>query len=899
MERLPDSGVQPAVQATDTASIKHRLRRGRDHLAEWKRRIARTRAELARRFHAGDPIANLLAARTAFVDDLLQETWTAAPWPRAWEERVCLLAVGGYGRGELHPNSDVDLLILTATPADVELTPAIEWFVARLWDIGLDIGHSVSTPAQSATLAATDVTVMTTLLETRRLGGCRALHNQLQLAISTEKIWTGHDFFLAKQEEKTHRRLRYGQIDTNLEPNVKNSPGGLRDLQVIRWIVLRQYGVTEFSALASLGVALQEEVEWLEEAQIFLRRVRFGLHMLCGKAEERLLFDYQRSLAQQFGYQDEHYGQSAVEQFMHQYYWHVMAVLETSDVIFQFFRENMIEDPKTVNSQPIDEHFQITNGAIEVTAPDVFKRHPPALLEIFVQMTRNSDIQGVRVGTIRLMRQSLDNVGYSFRSDPRNTRLFIELLRSRHGLSTALKLMRRYGVLGHYLPEFGRIVGQMQHDLFHIYTVDAHTLRLISNLERFLQPDAQDQFPVAARCAGNIAKVELLYIAGLYHDIAKGRGGDHSKLGAAEVAAFCSRHGLSELDTELVCWLVRDHLLMSTTAQRRDIGDPDVIQEFAGVVRTLERLDHIYLLTVADITATNPKLWNGWRAELLRQLYVETRSALHRGLDNPLSRRQQAVAHRRSGLEQLIDAGQERVEAIWAGLDDSYFMAHPSSELVWQVRNILRHGNSCEPLVVLKDLSAHKVDSNSAATEIFIYTKDRPELFAAIVATLARASVSIQDARLNTGTEFCFDVFIALNAADNQPLPLEQKTRIQRHLIATLRDPGNFPKVAHRRVPRHLRQFCAAPEIRIRPNVDDHYTEVEIRAPSRPDHLVGLSRAFMAEGIQVCNARVATLGETVEDTFSVTDAQGRPLVDESSRQSLTEALRESLRKTDL
>ena len=489
-----------------------------------------------------------------------------------------------------------------------------------LWDLGCEIGHSVRTVRECRRESAADIATATAMFERRLLTGDQKIIASLDRVMAARRLWPSAQFFAAKRDEQIERHANYDNVEYGLEPNIKASPGGLRDQHTVFWIVRREYGTTETAQLREQGVLTQQEETWLIEGKRFLSWVRYGLHLIAGRKEDRLQFEYQRELAQRFGYADTD-AKRGVEGFMQLYYRHVLALREVNDIVLQTFEETIVQGRRRPRMEAINERFRLRNKYIETTGPEVFPTAPSAMFEMFVIMANRREIAGVRASTIREIRQNLAAINDQFRRDPKVCELFLELLRAPHTLVSQLTRMRRYGLLSAYLPEFGKIVGQMQHDLFHIYTVDAHTMTLIGNLRRFRYRKAEETYPVAHQCVLNVPKVELLYIAGLYHDIGKGRGGDHSELGAVDAAQFCERHGLSDEDTDLVCWLVRSHLLMSSTAQRKDIHDPDVIADFGSGVKSLERLDYLYALTAADITATNPTLWNSWRASLLRQLY--------------------------------------------------------------------------------------------------------------------------------------------------------------------------------------------------------------------------------------------------------------------------------------
>ncbi|MGD9299513.1 MAG: [protein-PII] uridylyltransferase, partial [Thiohalocapsa sp.] len=599
-------------------------------IAAYKAELAEARAALLARYERGEPVTELVGRWSHDIDRLITAAWQRF-MPET--ESAAVVAVGGYGRAELHPSSDIDLLILVGDDAAGRLGEVIGSLVIFLWDIGLEIGHSVRTVNQCRDEAADDITVVTNMLEARFINGDAALFDRMRAAIGPDSIWPSEAFFAAKREEQRKRRRKYGDTAYNLEPNIKENPGGLRDIQMIAWVTKRHFGADNLHQLVDQGFLTETEYLALREGQALLWRIRFALHRLTGRREDRLLFDYQRTLADEFGFMDQ--GDNlAVEQFMQQYYRAVMELNRLNEMLMQLFQEAILLHDQIGPPVPINKRFQLRSGYLEVTHPQVFARFPFALLEVFLVLQQHPEVQGVRASTIRLIREHRHRIDDDFREDVRARSLFMEILRQPRGVTAALRRMNSYGVLAAYIPAFANIVGRMQYDLFHVYTVDEHTLRLLRNLRRFTILEHNGEFPLCSAIAQRIPKLELLYLAGLFHDIAKGRGGDHSLLGAREAWDFCQLHYLSEYDSRLVAWLVEHHLLMSMTAQRKDIADPLVVQTFAEQVTDPNRLDYLYLLTVADSRATNPKRWNSWKNALLRDLYQAGRRALSRGLDN-------------------------------------------------------------------------------------------------------------------------------------------------------------------------------------------------------------------------------------------------------------------------
>jgi len=869
-------------------------------IAAFKKAIAQADSVLQARFTGGRDIHKLIHDRAWFTDQILSQAWSRLAC--AADPGIALLAVGGYGRGELHPHSDVDLLILLREGNADTYRDAIEQFLMLLWDIGLEVGQSVRSVEDCAQEARADITVITNLMESRTLAGDESLRQAMMQAIGSEHMWTDAEFFRAKRAEQQARHAKFNDTEYNLEPNVKSSPGGLRDIQTIGWVALRHFGTNDLRELVDQGFLNEPEYNILASGRAYLWKVRFALHTLAGRAEDRLLFDHQRTLAQLLGYEDSD-AKLAVERFMQKYYRVVMSLSELNDLLMQHFEEILLRNAEAADIRPLNARFRVRNHYIEVTHPQVFKRTPFALLEIFLLMAQNPEIRGVRADSIRLLRDHRHLIDDAFRADIRNTSLFIELLRCQEGIHRNLRRMNRYGILGRYLPEFGKIVGQMQHDLFHIYTVDAHTLNLIKHLRKLGRPDYQEKYPLAWRIFCRLPKPDLLYIAGLYHDIAKGRGGDHSELGKVDAEAFCQRHQLPAWDSHLVGWLVENHLLMSTTAQRKDISDPDVIHDFAVKMGNQVRLDYLYVLTIADINATNPTLWNSWRASLLRQLYTETKRALRRGLENPPDREEQIRQTQQAALDILVRAGvdEDDAEALWAELGEDYFLRHTANDVAWHTEAIAQHPNRNGPLVLMRETAQREFEG---ATQIFIYTPEQNDLFAVTAAAMDQLNLNIQDARIITSTSrFSLDTYIVLDAdggsiGDNP----ERIRQIKHGLIEALSEPDDYPSIIQRRVPRQLKHFAFDPEVTIFNDHSGQHTILELSAPDRPGLLARMGKIFLDFEISVQNAKIVTLGERVDDVFVLTDSNNQPLSDpqlcEHLQSTIIKTLGSSAQRTD-
>ncbi len=873
----------------DAAAFEQQLAADSNSLATFRSAIEHARMVLDQRFLDQHDIHDVVHARAWFIDQLLEQAWHAQNWlPGTCN--IALVAVGGYGRGELHPYSDIDLLILLEHEQHEHLHAGISAFLTFLWDIGLEVGHSVRTVQQCADEASGDLSVITNLLESRLVLGPNELLVAMRELIGPQHMWPSEQFFLGKRAEQRERHTKYNDTEYNLEPNVKSSPGGLRDLQTIMWVARRRFGMRTLSSLEAPGFLTAGEYRLLSQARAFLWQVRYALHMLAGRNEDRLLLDYQHKIAHMFGFSDDD-NRPAIEHFMQKYYRIIMGISQLSDLISQYFEETILRADSTELPTPLNERFRIRGGYIEACNPYVFSDTPSAILEIFVLLAQHPEIKGVRSQTIRMLRDHRHLIDDAFRHDERNINLFLELFRCTEGVHMNLRRMSRYGILGRYLPEFGRIVGQMQHDLFHIYTVDAHTLNLIKHLRKLRHPDFAEKYSLASAVIGRLPKPELIYLAGLFHDIGKGRGGNHSLLGADIAEEFGKLHQLPKADTRLITWLVRNHLVMSVTAQRKDISDPEEIHNFALLVGDQVRLDYLYVLTVADINATNPTLWNSWRAQLLRQLYSETRRALRRGLENPLEREEQISTRQATALSLLTEDGVEpqAVEQLWSQLGDDYFVRHSAGDIVWHTEAILQHGDSLEPLVLVRETTQREYDGG---TQIFVYGVQRHDFFAVTVATLDQLNLSTLDARIMTSKgHFSIETYIVLDAeGDRIGDDPERIQEIRTGLTTALRNPENFPAIIQRRVPRQLKHFSFTPQITIHNDAQRPYTIVEVIAPDRPGLLARIAGIFVEFNLSLVKAKIITLGERIEDVFFITDADGLPLSDPD----LCHALQESM-----
>jgi [protein-PII] uridylyltransferase len=844
-------------------------------LAVFRAQLKSSTLALKDQFETGTPVQKLVAQRAVLIDQLLTRIWQQGIGKNSSD--IALVAVGGYGRGELHPASDIDLLILTASEqATSHHVEHIEKFLLFLWDIGLEVGHSTRTVQDCIEQAEADITVATNLMEARRLTGPETLFINMKNAVSPEKIWPSLDFFRAKREEQVARHHRFHDTAYNLEPNIKENPGGLRDLQVIGWVAKRHFGAATLHDLVDHKFLTEHEYHALTDAQNFLWRVRFALHVLAGRREDRLLFDHQRTLANQFGYRDQE-NRLAVEQFMKDYYRTVLELSRLNEMLLELFEESILFEKDNEEPTRINDRFQSRHGKLEASHADVFLHDPWSLLELFVIMARDPKLRGVSADTIRLIRDHCYLIDEKFRNDPRCHNMFIELFRQGVGLTHELRRMNRYGVLAAYIPVFANIVGQMQHDLFHVYTVDEHTMFVVRNLRRFTVPEFAHEFPLCSKIINRIDKQEALTLSGFFHDIGKGRGGDHSMLGAIDAVIFCRKHGISEHDTELVKWLVENHLIMSTTAQRKDISDPEVVAEFAGLVGNQTRLDHIYLLTVADIRATSPSLWNSWKDALLAELYHATSRTLHHGLATPINH-QGLISDTQSQATIFLkekNMGVAEIGQHWKRLGQDYFLRHSADEVAWHTRAIINHDRNHddkkEPLILVRG------ETHRGGTEIFVYTKDVDYLFAIITATLEQLGLNIIDARVITSNdEYALDTFLVLDREGNPITDPLQIDEISKQINKSLQYPEQIPEPSAIPSRRH-KHFPIATQIIFHEDSSNQRTIMEVIAGDRPGLLARISRGLLECKVLLQNAKIATFGERAEDIFFVTDINHQPL----------------------
>ncbi len=840
---------------------------------------------LAEAFWEGAPIDLLVRTRAWVIEQILLVSWQRC---FADDQEMALVAVGGFGRGDLQPHSDIDLMILLSDGPDVERdTHNIERFVMLLWDAGFHLGHSVRTLEECEREARRDVVTLTNLMEARWLAGKRSLVQEMRGAIDRDRMWSAGEFFEAKFSEQLQRHERFGDTAYNLEPNIKEGPGGLRDIQMIGWVAKRHFGGDDLHGLVKHGFLTEPEFEELSQGQKFLWRIRFALHLLADRAEDRLLFDFQRQIAERFDYSAGADPNQAIESFMQEYYRVVMQLERLNERLLQLFQEILRPDDSH-DGEFFAEGFRVTHGFLEVTDETLFIQRPIALIEVFLLLAQREDVHGIRAATIRLIGDSLDLIDDAFREDPEVMRCFLTLLQQTSGVYTQLQRMNRYGVLAALIPAFAQVTGRMQFDLFHVYTVDQHILFVVRNLRRFAYGKYSSMFPRARELFRTVDHPEILYLAALFHDIAKGRGGDHSELGAQDAEAFCAGLPLPEPHRNRVVWLVEQHLLMSQTAQRKDITDPEIVHEFAMAMGNVTRLKYLYLLTMADVAATSPKLWNSWKDGLLWELYSATRNTLALGMDAPLDRQSQAEQQRMLTREALIGRGSEpgSVDALLGALPESAFLRFSPGQMQWVATRLIAFDDPGGALVEVRNRA------DRAITEVFVSAPDFVGLIAATTTVFDEMGLNVLAARIvTTRDERSFDLFQVMDAND-APLDESLSERLRERLQSVLTG-QEVPDLVYRKLPRRLRPFVTAPEIGFTTARGDSVTAVEIFCSDQPGLLSKIASAMVACEIKIHDAMIATFGDRVEDTFLVSDRQDR-LLDEKRRKDLVDTIHRML-----
>ena len=840
------------------------------------------------------PTAELIEKFTWMIDQLVLLIWHKHTKGKPDFENIALIAVGGYGRGELHPFSDVDLLILLKQNDYLSPQEPIEELVRFLWDIGLDVGHSVRSFKDCLKEARQDITVMTNLLEARHLCGDQSLLISLDERIRQGRIWPADKYFAQKVQEQEDRHAQYQDTAYTLEPNIKETPGGLRDLQNILWVYNRHYGARSFKEMNEQGHINDDEYRILIRARNILWKIRAGLHLNTNRHEDRLLFDTQRELAQEFGYQDTK-ANLAVEQLMKRYYRTAQQIIYLNEVLLAHYRVSNSSRFSLAGGKVLDDDFVLKNKMIEQRHDNVFSDKPSAILKMFVLM-QELKITVIHPDTIRAVRANLSQINTGFRSDPEAQALFLRLFQSKEiGITNALARMNAYGVLGAYLPSFGAIVGQMQHDLFHVYTVDGHTLMVIQYLTRLRK--YPDEFPLASALLDGLYKPERLFISALFHDIAKGRGGDHSVLGEVDAYQFCIAHGLSEYDAKLVGWLVLNHLIMSHFSQRRDISDPVVIEEFANIVGDIEHLDNLYLLTLADIRGTSPKVWNAWKGQLLLELYRATHKALLHGVAKPLDEQAHVNENQRSAMEKIErqlspqSFNKEEVEQFWSTLPNDYFMRNEPFYIAWHASSLAQSSAISLPIVSVR------YSERLEATMFFVFAPESSKLLSKVTASFDAMEINIIEARLQQSSNgHALYSINGLVSEQENPKSTRYNQFLERNLRQHILKQSSDKAISRRHASRALKHFPIKPKVLFTFN-NPTYSAMEVIAQDQPGLLHNVALILQRNSIRLVSARIATFGERVEDMFYIQNIDQTPVTDKATLKNLSQEICRALDRT--
>lgn len=890
---LPRFSPSPMAPAAPSLTVTNPANNPLLGIPEW---LAKIKDDISRALERGVSIRQLVAARACAIDSLLSALFN---WYQLDDTDLALFATGGYGRGELSLHSDIDILLLAPTTINSQTSAKIDSLVALLWDVGLEPSLSVRT-VEDCLEAAKDHTVASTLLEARLLIGNETLHNTPGDIVN--QLWSQREFFEVKIHEAKLRYLQHNATEYNLEPNIKTAPGGLRDIHIIGWVTKRYFRVSKLYDLVQQDFLTEKEFDELSFAEAYLWQIRHYLHEMTGRNENKLLFDYQREIAQLMGYdtQPDDEPNAAVERFMRDYYRCAMQISTLSEMLTNHYYETIIEpdlpDDERPNKHPLNAHFNQIGNQIAVAHHRVFAQHPEAILEMFLLMGQYG-IKNVRTHTLRALKIAARGIDQNYRDNPEHQALFLENLKEQNYLFHRLRAMNRYGVLGNYIPAFAQVTGLMQYDLFHRYTVDAHTLFLIRILHRFTDPRFQDEFPLVSALYQRIERKEILVLAAMFHDIAKGRGGNHSQLGESESIEFCLAHGMSMADANLVGWLTRYHLLMSMTAQKKDISDPEVVTVFADLIGNVTHLNHLYVLTVADMNATNPQLWNSWRATLMKQLYSQTRRILRADIDAPTNRQDMISATRKQALIMLDNVDNQRMNreevlSLWDDLGDEYFLREIAEDILWHTEAILNHppigrasNADSTPLVVLREHRELALD----AVQVFIYTQDQVNLFAVTMAVFDQMNLDVLDARIITATrDFALDSYVLLDRSGTLLADEDSQHELKQKLINAFKNP-TVPKLTHKRIPRQLRHFDVPTVINFEFNEASDQHIMSLQTLDQPGLLARVGQVFLQQSIEVHAARITTLGERAEDMFYISDRN-----DERLTQAKLEALKQAL-----
>lgn len=854
-----------------------------ENVSDLKTLVKNIRQAVIAAFNSQSDISICVNGYAHAIDHLLWHVWQSQ---QLQDDQATLIAVGGYGRAELHLQSDIDLMIVIPQHISADTETKLSAFLTLLWDCGLEVGHSVRTVDEAFAESKKDITVITCIMESRLLCGTPKLYETLKQRLANDQLWSSADFFHAKKQELLDRHAKYGDTLYQLEPNIKEGPGGLRDIQFIDWVTKRHFNNHDLHELVAKGFILEKEYNSLRRVQEYLWGVRFRLALITQRRDERLLFDHQIELARRSGYNDSN-ANLAVEQFMQNYYRHLSECYQLVTLLSAHFQEHYLSDSQAQPKNIIAKYYYSVGDTLHINDADTLFTHPEILLDIFLTLQKHPTLTQIGSESIRLMRDNLHLIDHDFRHHTQHKQLFIEILRQPRLIARELKRMHSLGVLAAYWPAFGRIVGHMQYDLYHVYTVDHHILTVLTEARR-LSDNKRTHDDISA-IFHSLPKLEILYLAALFHDVAKGRDGDHSAEGAQESMQFCLDHGLSQFDATLVSWLVENHLIMSITAQHKDLNEPSVIQKFTDQVSNIIRLNYLYLLTIADIKGTNPTLWNNWRSTLLADLYKYTAFQLR--AEAPRDNSAIIEDIKLSALTQLEQQGfdQQECQQFWQTHNDDYFLRHTDDEIAWHTHIALNPGNETTTHVHTR------VSQQRGSTEIFIYTPDKAHLFAQLTDCLLQHNLSILDARIITSkTGMTFNTFNVTDHLGQVVDRQEQIKTIQNDIKHALTQDEIEHNQTQQFVSTRMLHFQVPAEINIK-NADhlDH-TVLHVHAADHPGLLANIARALADANVKVIGARISTLGEKVHDIFHITHMDDSKIIHAQEQETLTHYLQAQL-----
>ncbi|WP_462173933.1 [protein-PII] uridylyltransferase [Pseudoalteromonas xiamenensis] len=816
------------------------------------------------------PVRNLINARAEFVDRLLIKLFNQCGL--ALQADMALIAIGGYGRGELHPYSDIDFLLLVNDKPSNTVIQQLEQFVTFLWDLNLDIGHSVRTHQEVLEQKQHDVHFTTSLLESRLICGNHIAYERLKRHIQDSPLWRSDDFFIAKVNEQNLRHKKCHGTAYNLEPNIKENPGGLRDIQTILWVAKKHFQAETLEELIDHGYLTHEESQELLECLENLWNIRFALHLAAGRSENRLLFDHQPHAAELLGFGAE--GKASVERMMKRLFRIMSRIREMNEMLLAYFEESIVPEEHQHVPVPLDRNFEKVGNKIRVKDPSVFFRREQ-LFVLFEHIAENPSITQIEPNTIRTMRQVRRRLLGDLQDYAACRDALLRLIKHPNGMGRAFTLMHKHGIIAAYLPQWRNIFGQMQFDLFHAYTVDEHTHKLINNIYQYFDRAQQTLFPLCSEIVTRMDKPELLYLAAIFHDIAKGRGGDHSELGAVDALAFCKMHGFTSSDSKLVAWLVENHLLMSVTAQRKDINDPDVIAEFASKIKNERQLDYLYCLTVADIRATNDNLWNDWKNTLLRELYLHTQRALRLGLENPMDMRDQIRDKKQQAKQRLVLKGfrDDLVDLIWTRFKANYFTAFSEEQISWHTRHLLESKDLSQPSVTVSSKPLH------GGTQVFVYSPYESSLFVKLVSVIGSKKAQIQHAQVMTTKDGYVVYNFVILETNGDAISSSRAQSIHKGIEQMLADPKKKVRIKKNRSQR-FKDFNIKPQVIVRPHAREDRNLIEIQAIDIQGLLTKIAEVFEDLELHIHAARITTVGERAEDFFVVSNKAYLSLSDE-------------------